>query len=89
MQKFFLTTAAALALSTGAALAAEPGPNRRSGLAGHQAAEASAYSGYYMVMSFRMRARRRTAGRGPSGRAATGTWHFLSRLSVSAGRGRR
>ena len=63
MQRFFLTTAAALALSTGAALAQSPDPTATPVAPAIQAAAASAYSGYYMVMSFRMTARRRTSSR--------------------------
>jgi opacity protein-like surface antigen len=48
MQKFVLTTAAALALSTGAALAASPDPTATSVAPAIQGqAAVSAYSGYY------------------------------------------
>ena len=91
MQKFVLTTAAALALSTGAALAASPDPTATSVAPAIQGqAAVSAYSGYYSGYVYPNE--RLADGRavyGASDRAAAGTWRFLSRLSVSAGRGRR
>ena len=47
MHRFLLTTAAALALSTGAALAQSPAPAAAPVSPAMQAAEASAYSVYY------------------------------------------
>jgi hypothetical protein len=47
MQKFVLTTAAALALSTGVALAASPDPTATSVAPAQGHAAVSAYSGYY------------------------------------------
>ena len=91
MHRFVLTTAAALALSTGAALAASTDPTATPVAPPIQGSAAvSAYSGYYSGYVYPNAGL--AVGRtvyGASDCAAAGTWRFLSRLSVSAGRGRR